>query len=413
MKNIVLASLICCSGSAFAQLGWQHVGLAGAMPTTGVQFVSGELLFHPTGNSGRLYRTVDGGVTWDSTQFSAIGRSWKYAEHDGVEFLSYYNGYSGGTRLFRFNAGNGQWQQKYLVVDGYEVLPSGRIVLLSGITGENFPVRISDNGGDSWTTTFPSSGAIRFRSLGKDAEGRLLLQTYDWDNAPADSLGLWRSADEGLSWSRISDIQYDLTGASITNDGHIYCSNGRRILHSSDNGETWDEPWEVDFAFSGFNQSAVYHVGGGRLYFMRQFEQWNDPRNLYYSADGGHTWEPVTDEVTDHLAINMTQDDSGNLYVATSNGVYRQQLATAVEPMTANDRIALVPNPAHGSVRLNSSGDHVHAVRLMDVHSRLVRAYKSNPMQQTTIDLNGVTPGVYLLEAMTQQGSHTMRLVVE
>lgn len=412
MRNFLLASLMCSAGTMGAQNGWQHVGLTGISPTTGVQFTNGELIFHPSGNLGRLYHTNDAGQNWDSTQFNATGRSWKYAVHGEHEYLSFYNGYSGGTRLFRFNTNSGQWQQKYLSVNDYEVLSSGRLVILSGVSGEKFPIRVSDDLGETWTTTFRSSGAFRFRYLGLDADQRLLVQTYDWDGATNDSLGLWRSADAGNTWSRINAIQYDLTDASITNDGHIYCSNGQRILHSSDHGVTWDEPWNVDFPYNGFGQSTVHHVGNGHLYFMRQAVQWDDPYHMYHSADGGQTWAPVTDEVSDHLAFNMAQDEQGNLFVATQNGVYRQELPTTIGEADLATRATIYPNPAQREVRLDVPGANVLAIRLMDAQGRVLRSFGRGGAFRT-ISLVGLAPATYVLEVITDHGTTISRLLVE
>ncbi len=398
-----------CSGAVSAQ--WQQVGPVPEGPTTGIQVVDGRLVYHVTGTSGRHYTSADLGASWDTVQFNSLGSSNRYAVHNGTEYLSFYNGYSGGVRLWRKNPQTGHYQQKHLNCQDFEVLESGRIVLCTRNNADQ--VVISDDQGETWTITLAGSGAFRSRLLGRDALGRLLVQTYEWNGGAPDSLGLWRSADQGLTWNKIADIQHRLDYAHLGADGHIFASNGRRILHSSDNGETWDEPWEVTFNHSGYDGSTVFHAGNGRVYFMRNLEtgQWNDPINLYVSEDHGQTWSPVTEEVADHQALGMVWH-GGALFLGTRNGVYRLGAATGVASVPAV-AMHLYPNPARGHVMVSTGQDMIEAIRVYDQAGRQVVAHEKVGMPAFALSTARLVPGNYVVRAETPAGRVTRQLVVQ
>ncbi|MBX2974072.1 MAG: T9SS type A sorting domain-containing protein [Flavobacteriales bacterium] len=408
-KRAALFAVVMLSGAAFAQ--WQHVGPIAVNPNTGVQSVDGRLVFHVSNNGGKHYVSDDLGQSWDTLEFSTLGSSNRYAVHNGTEYLSFYNGYSGGIRLWRKNPETGHYQQKHLSCQNYEVLESGRIVLCTRNNADQ--VAISDDRGETWTTTFPGTGAFRSRMLGRDAEGRLLVQTYEWNGGAPDSLGLWRSADNGASWHKISNILYNLDYAHVGADGHIFAANGRRILHSSDNGETWDEPWEVGAFHNGYSGSTVFHAGNGRVYFMRYIEvqQPTDTINLYVSEDYGQTWTAVNDAVAAHKALGMTWHD-GTLFLSTNNGVYRSGTATGVAEHAAAE-VHLYPNPARDQVMVNAGRVPIETVRVYDQAGREVMTHEKVGVPVFALSTARLVPGSYVVRAETRAGRVTRQLVVQ
>lgn len=414
MYRTLLTAVILVACTAQAQ--WQHVGHPNTTPAGDLQWVDDSLYYMPTNHTGRIFRSGDLGQTWQERIFNPIGHAQQFLRHSGTDYLSYYNG-SGGVRLWRWSRADRQWQQKYLSVEHVALRPSGRLVILSGVSPENRPIRISDDRGDTWTTTFRSSGAIRFRYVGEDSQGRLLVQTYDWDNAPADSLGLWRSADDGSSWTRINAITHNLSGAHCSIDGHIYCSNGRRILHSADDGVSWDTPWTVTFPHSGFTGSRLYRLADGRVYFMRGFDsglvQYDDPVNLYVSNDGAHTWTAVAGEVNTHMSWSMLQVPQGSLFLASDSGVYSSSTPMRVEALPGRMELQVYPNPTHDRVLVDAGDAVLSEIRLFDMAAREVRVIGGLRSGQASIQLGGLPAGVFLLRAITDRGTLTTRVVVE
>lgn len=391
---------------------WVHVGPGAISPSAGMQSVGDRLYYHATGNTGKQYVSEDLGASWDTVQFSTLGSADHYAEHNGVEYLSFYNGYSGGVRLWRKNQETGHYQQKHLSCERFRVLETGRVVLCTRNNVDQ--VVISDDQGDTWTTTFRGSGAFRSRLLGRDAEGRLLVQTYEWNGGAADSLGLWRSADQGQTWSKISDILWDLTDAHLGADGHIYCSNGRRILHSPDNGQTWDAPREVTFAHSGYDGSALFHAGEGRVYFIRHAEtgQWNDPINLYVSNDHAHTWAPVQEAMAEYKLYGMVQH-GGALFLGSTNGVYRLSAPLAVANYAPRAVMHLYPNPACDRVVVSAGVQRLKDVRIFDMAGHEVLAAQNMDMPAYLLDVSGLGSGMYVVRGITANGTVTNTLVVD
>jgi hypothetical protein len=85
-------------------------------------------------------------------------------------------------------------------------------------------------------------------------------------------------------------------------------------------------------------------------------------------------------------------------------------LSTSVAEVGA-DACLLVPNPAHGTVRLEASSP-VERVRLCDAHGRQVRSWASSQVP-AHLSLIGLAPGLYTVQVEGQHGMQSVRLCVE
>ncbi|MDO7877479.1 T9SS type A sorting domain-containing protein [Hymenobacter sp. ASUV-10] len=77
---------------------------------------------------------------------------------------------------------------------------------------------------------------------------------------------------------------------------------------------------------------------------------------------------------------------------------------------TATLALGLAPNPAHGSVRVSLPATAAATpLQVLDATGRELRRLAAMPGRETTLDLSGLAPGLYLLRA----GAATGRLLVE
>lgn len=70
----------------------------------------------------------------------------------------------------------------------------------------------------------------------------------------------------------------------------------------------------------------------------------------------------------------------------------------------------LYPNPATTSFAVKGSADN-YSVKLIDVNGKLLRQAKSNGSRSTEINIADLSPGVYMVQIITDSGTETQKLI--
>ncbi|MEO7081102.1 MAG: T9SS type A sorting domain-containing protein [Flavobacteriales bacterium] len=407
---MILGSLLATASMA----QWQHVGLEGISSTMGgVQVVDGSIYFHSAEDNGTIYRSEDKGATWEAMRYADDGRSWQYQDHKRTQYVNFGSKQEGARGLYRMLATENMWTPLNTVVTNLEVLDSGRLVASTNTSGAA-SIIISDQMGSVWSPTFQAAADARVRLVGRDGQGRLLVQAYD-ENIQNDlGVGLFRSSDDGDSWQRINGIKHDLTNASSNPDHSIYGSNGLRVMRSFDDGEKWST-LSVTFPYASTTGSRVFNMGGGHVFFMCHEQGATVQGNLYESFNNGDNWTRVDEEISQHLIYNMARDNEGNVYAATDNGVYRLHLAvtTSVNEVKANVTIHAYPMPTSDNVIVNAGGAMITELRVFDGSSREVMFKPNVDKPAEMLYVGHLSPGIYILRAVTSKGIATTPVVVE
>lgn len=203
----------------------------------------------------------------------------------------------------------------------------GPIAPLSG----QVHIRFSNNEGISWSdedktlagaavTGFPLVGHSKDATEGtivQAANGDLLIAVLeDEDGVRGGGTWIWRSTDDGASWSSVGQMESDdelLCGGQIivigtdlymilwTDPGSNYSSPYSVELHkSTDHGATWSLVSEVIGTGTDANESAIVHTGGNNLLVIAR----STSETMTFKAvsnDLGNSWT-VTD-VTSQLGV--------------------------------------------------------------------------------------------------------------
>lgn len=393
---------------------WQHVGLEGVSSTVGgVQVINGSIYFHSAEDNGTIYRSNDKGASWEDIRYASDGLSWKYQEHKRTEYVNHGTTHTGAHGLYRMTDSGNEWIDLGVTITDFDVLDNGRIVASSGNPGTG-SIIISDQMGSSWVPSFGTDAEVNARLIGRDGQGRLLIQAYG-ENAQSDlGVGLFRSSDNGDSWQRISGIKHDLTGVSANADHSIYSSNGLRVLRSFDDGEKWTT-LSVSFPYASTRGSRVFNMGGGHVFFMCHEAGATVQGNLYESFNNGDSWTRVEEEISQHLIYNMARDINGDVYAATDNGVYRLKLAVATSVNEAKPNVAVhaYPVPTSDKVIVNAGGAMITELRIYDASSREVMFKPNVDKPAEMLHVGHLSPGIYVLRAVTNKGIATTTVVVE
>ncbi|OGF13449.1 MAG: hypothetical protein A2W00_00715 [Candidatus Eisenbacteria bacterium RBG_16_71_46] len=134
-----------------------------------------------------------------------------------------------------------------------------------------------------------------------------------WVYAGSDSGVLYRSVDQGASWTAIASFPGPITGieADLQTPGRLYCAVwGDSFYVSEDGGATW-----AGHAFPnvGFVSVAANPLDGARVVLALHRNGWG----LLRSVDAGQNWSVVSD----HLPTNLAWDPSDTSYAYCAGGL--------------------------------------------------------------------------------------------
>jgi hypothetical protein len=169
------------------------------------------------------------------------------------------------------------------------------------------------------------------------------------------------SSDGGMTWSAestvYSDAVYDVRDPQIIkrSNGDLLVifikqdpgppiatlHDGEFVMKSTDGGETWGTPVQVDSAFTGFSASSgpIVELGNGDLLISLFGKNVGDAfwsASVVKSTDGGATWgseviigNGVTD-LRDYQEPNLLKLQNGNILcmIRTQGGVFYQSTST-------------------------------------------------------------------------------------
>jgi hypothetical protein len=289
--------------------------------------------FDVEGNKAGLYKSTDAGATWkrislldepiriridprDSRHLYAVdgvrgGTQGFFVSLDGGETFEQPEGFAS----LKTSASIFQYDTYDLAVDPSDfahVLVSHHSAWGWTDTKWNTSSGVleSKDGGTSWLVHEPLAGwgsghAINFLfnpELGLGNSDTWLLGTQ--------GPGMFRTADAGKTWTKVSDLGIQHGGGSVYYDkaGILYASGANGNLRSADNGLTWTKVSE------GKGYNAVF--GDGQLLYTAPGF---GPTSYFTSAEGeGTTWTPFnTTQQFDSGPFEMALDrTNGILYSA-------------------------------------------------------------------------------------------------
>ena len=260
---------------------WEGIGLEGIRihsdlhQTLAIDQQTGDLLYVPTDEG--IYGSKDGGASWQFLGEDSC-RSLEVAPDDGN--VAYCVSWE--TILITTDGG-GIWKP-YKGISSYgsrttdiAVSPHDPQTLIFGAQG----ILVSNDGGETWIGRNSGLGAGRIE-LTLDPSNSTLI--YLEETATG---SLYRSTDGGQSWVFVDDsgrgLAFDSSGESI------YRNPGDELLRSQDGGQSWDRLLlPIDHDSQGI---ATHPKEPHRLYITYGRD---NPPYLFFSKDGGNSWESAT-----------------------------------------------------------------------------------------------------------------------
>ena len=334
-----------------AQVGVAAVAIA---PTLGtVEPSDPRLIYLAAYELGGLYRSADGGVSWQEARRGLESLAPLTVAVDATNPDVAWV----GTRLggYRTTDGGQNWQPMTALPERpiYALaLTAGGRTLYAG--GEATGIWRSDDGGETWKPSKSATQQLSILGLAIAPDGTVFAGTA--------GQGVWASRDDGQSWQMAGDelAQAYVSVLEVAQDNQLYALASSRLYLSRDGGATWKVVGPSRFEALSF---AAEPGPGRRLYLGSKGnglavspdggESWitagnelhhagitclaADPvtpgraylgtlhNGLYQTTDGGESWTLISGQVGQPVVAALVQDpkDAQVFYAGTLDGVYR------------------------------------------------------------------------------------------
>jgi hypothetical protein len=217
--------------------------------------------------------------------------------------------------------------------------------------------------------------------------------------------------------------------------------------HTVDGGETWDF-WRlpsdmlvyVDFINSktGFihsrNSKMFRTADGGRTWalhnqqfpypvniaFKDSLSGWmTDKRRIYVTVDGGVSWVEHLDAISSNYAFDLydlAMLDSNHAWVCTMDGrVFSLSILQGSDEIVKGEEISYYPNPVIDllTIDLNNNFSDDLMIRIFSIDGKLMmnRHYPDMQNNRLTLDIAGLSIGLYILDIQGSTISRSYKLV--
>jgi photosystem II stability/assembly factor-like uncharacterized protein len=354
-----------------------------------------------------LYTSTNGGVTWtplapglDAERVVPDLQNVQTIYLSGLQFHEVYKSVNGGTTFVPSDTGTPTGSNSggsgFLVLAG----PTGTIFLLPTVpatllaASSGAAVYRSVNAAQSWT--FSSSGISAFQGA---------VVTFD-PKSPSTIYfgalggGIWRSTDNGITWSNLYQGSIHAIAVDPFNSSHIVGADySKGLIESTDGGNTWSTVTSlptpagtaviVGVTFDPVQAGIIYvSLRGGGLGVLKSTnngqsyvainsglttdQSWSpvavNPTNpnmifvgttigLFKSNDGGNTWALKTADVFSLLAIDKktpTPVIYGSVGLGTGSSAKSIDLGETWQPVPYAKIIAVDPSTANSLFTIDS-----------------------------------------------------------
>ncbi|MBW8243126.1 glycosyl hydrolase [Muricauda oceani] len=311
-------------------------------------------LYYFGATGGGVWRTKDGGGTWENISDGYFGGSIGAVEVAQSDHNVIYVG--GGEQTVRGNvsSGYGVWKtedagktwkslglDKSRHISRMRVHPENADIVYAAVMGnlykptEERGVYKSTDGGESWKKVLFANDMAGAVDLTFDPNNPRILYASTWRiertpyslNSGGEGSALWKSTDSGETWTEISKNEgfatdtLGIIGVAVSpqNSNRVWAMVENKeeggLYRSEDAGKTWS----LVNSDRSLRQRAWYYT---RVYADTNDEDVVYVLNVSYhkSADGGKTFESSNAPHGDHHDLWIAPEDSDRMIMADDGG---------------------------------------------------------------------------------------------
>lgn len=311
---------------------------------------SGELYFSEPGS---LYRSTDGGATWQSSQFDLV-------HIEGILPLSAGNlliGLYGDNGIYKVAEHGDSWSQTNVTEGVWELFANDDHSLLLAIAAGG-GLYVSTDQGETWELTQPEWDVSAVH-VGPD--GRIYLLAEDT-----------YVSDDGFSWTQLLSSRFPFPSGTAN---ILLATDTDGVYRSENNGQTWGLTLRL-------NEPALLRNKKGVLIAISR------EREVHLSEDDGESWRTMISASPLPCGARSTVavDDNGHLWLGSNVGViFRSSQTTHVaseESVVLPDEpfLEVYPNPTRSTINIVFKHDNDSAawLRVFDLLGREVHSIRTD-----------------------------------
>ena len=393
MKVILIALVVFCSLSIRAQT-WQRVGPLTGDDLYGITSTPDSTYYAASFNPARIYRSTNGGTAWIPI-FTLPGSLFR-----DIEFVTNQIGFVSGADI----SSNPPKGVIYKTIDGGNTwltssIPNSGGVINGNITDIHFEninegyavghlgvVLKTTNQGSNWAfIPFYSNGHLfSMERLGQDsiwASGNNGLFSIYPNRAP-----------QNLISNHVSGISKGINDIfTIDDNNFIRYQNGTGL--------------PIRLASNPLSNSVVKKVLAlsDSLIFIA-----GDDRNIYFSNDGGQTFNLETTPVNNFHIFDLKLLNGYVWAAGVSGTILRRQLTVGEkEHLQKANELRLYPNPAKDFVWIKKQ-ESIDEVRVLDIKGKEIL---SSIHPSNKFDISQLIPGIYIMQVISDGKVSTKKFI--
>lgn len=398
--------------TAFAQPIWNKVTSNTNKKLNSISFGS-EQVGYIGGDDFLILKTLDGGMTWNPIQHMGIDSISNpplmdivhiefVSETDGFlivndsESFVYYSGF-----LYKTIDGGNTWQQETShICSPYKTFHFNE--------NQGFAIGASCFGGK---TIMKKENGLYSSNVNYLSWNIEYLKAIDFVDtlqgmATGDSAQIYRTFNGGITWDTIdvnltSTIPITITDLMYISDSTvIMTSNAPKIIYSisNDNGLSWNHIPTNTFlspqikAFAVSDKDSIISIGinfNDSLGFISYYDKTNGWQNFHVTNEALHQIDMQND------SIAFVVGNNGAIYTNTGN-------LTAVQNLPESPSINIYPNPTSGWLTIESK--HMELLEVYHSDGKLIKQIRPTNHQQANIDTSELLNGNYFIKIQFTDG---------
>ena len=342
------------SSEYFSAVEWRNIGPFRGGRSAAVTGVSGKAnLFYMGATGGGVWKTNDAGNTWQNISDGFFGGSVGAVAVSESDNNVIYVGMGEKTVRGNVSSGDGIWKSenagkswKHIGLKNSRHIPRMRIhptnpdIVFAGVMGDLYKptqergVYKSTDGGTNWKKVLFSNENAGVVDLIIDPNNPRILYATTWNirrtpyslSSGGDGSALWKSTDEGETWTNIStnkglpDGLWGISGVAVSpvNSDIVWAlieNEKGGVYKSTDAGKTFT----LINSERKLRQRAWYYT---RLYADTQDENILYVLNVRYhkSTDGGKTYKTYNAPHGDHHDLWIAPEDNQRMIIGDDGG---------------------------------------------------------------------------------------------
>lgn len=266
-------------------------------------------------NSGTLYRTSDGGMTWVNSMTPFSGGDLNFLDADNGWMLVDLGVGAGsmGVSVFQTTDGGAIWGQKY--TNDPNLSNAGDSLPLGGLKNGLAPLNMqtawvygvvyapgnvylfrTDDGGENWSPVsieLPAGAENSEVGIDRDqmkfvseTDGFIVLRMV----GDVTQTAVYTTRDAGNTWTLTPTLIPNGGASDFISSEEAVIYNGEQFYVTRDAARTWTIiPPDIKFGETFAGMDFVNALSG----WVITLDPTNNQRSLYRTSDGGGTWFPI------------------------------------------------------------------------------------------------------------------------